>query len=338
MNGAVKARPDARSVSVIVPAFNAERFLAQTLLSIRDQIASPGEVIVVDDGSTDATREIARALGATVIARSNGGPSAARNAGSAAARGEYLAFIDADDLWEPGKLAVQLGALQAYGRPAFSFTDYRYCDEHGRLGAASVLRRNPTFRRLAGRAIRRSYIVFGGDDDRPILRESYLPPSVLMVRRADYEKVGGFDEQMRAGEDYELLLRLLRIVPALAVMEPLTLYRHHPGQATAVNTTKMATAYFEVAARVADAPQRYRAGDAAYIARTAHLREYRLAMHLARYGDFAAAQASFARSLAQHPTPAAALGFVGARIAHSPAGRRAVEAARSVWKRRPGKS
>jgi hypothetical protein len=102
-------------VSVIVPAFNAERWIPETLTSIRAQTYEPVETIVVDDGSTDATASIAVASGAIVLHTHGGGPGGARNAGLARARGEFIQFLDADDLLATSKIARQVSALQAAG-------------------------------------------------------------------------------------------------------------------------------------------------------------------------------------------------------------------------------
>jgi len=102
-------------VSVIVPAFNAERWIAETLTSIRAQTYEPIETIVVDDGSDDATASIATASGATVLRTRGGGPGGARNAGLARARGEFVQFLDADDLLATGKIARQVAVLRASG-------------------------------------------------------------------------------------------------------------------------------------------------------------------------------------------------------------------------------
>lgn len=101
-------------VSVVIPAYQAATTLAETLHSVAAQTHAPAEVIVVDDGSTDGTAGIARAVmpAARVIVQANGGAAAALNAGLAAARGDLLAMLDADDLWTPGKLAAQLAAMR----------------------------------------------------------------------------------------------------------------------------------------------------------------------------------------------------------------------------------
>jgi GT2 family glycosyltransferase len=326
---------DARQVSVVIPAYNAARYLAETLQSVSGQSSPPGEVIVVDDGSTDATVEIAGSFGARVVALTNAGPSAARNAGMNAASGEYIAFLDADDLWVPEKLAVQFSALQSYRRPAFSFTDYRMFDEQGLRRRASELRGTAAFRKVAGN-LRRSSIVLTSRGPRPILYDSYIPPSSVLVRKADALSVGGFDETLRVTEDYEFFLRLFRIVPAVVVMKPLLLYRQHAGQATA-KATAAKSGFFEVAQRVMAAPGRYPPGDVRYIGRTEYLRHYRVGLQQARLGHFDDAVESLRRSLASRATPGAALILGGAQICRSAAGRGAFGLVRTLWKRRPGR-
>jgi glycosyltransferase involved in cell wall biosynthesis len=106
-------------VSVVIPAYNAERFLAETLRSVLAQDYDPVEIVVVDDGSTDATAQIARAHGVRCLRQRNGGQAAARNAGVAAAHGELVAFLDADDICEPSRLRRQVAQLLA--RPELGF-------------------------------------------------------------------------------------------------------------------------------------------------------------------------------------------------------------------------
>jgi glycosyltransferase involved in cell wall biosynthesis len=101
-------------VSVIIPVYNGESFLGEAIESILAQTYSPLELIVVDDGSTDRTSEIARSYPQIIyIRQTNGGTAAARNQGIQAARGEYLAFLDSDDVWLPGKLTLQMKAFEA---------------------------------------------------------------------------------------------------------------------------------------------------------------------------------------------------------------------------------
>ena len=123
-------------VSVVTPAFNAERFLEETIRSVQSQTFGDWELIVVDDGSTDATRDIVTRLAGAdprirlVAGRGRGGPAAARNRGIEEARGRYLAFLDGDDLWLPHKLEHQIEFMRARDA-VFSFTSYSMIDEGG---------------------------------------------------------------------------------------------------------------------------------------------------------------------------------------------------------------
>src|SRR2546425_10651809 len=103
-------------VSVVIPVYNGEQYLADAIQSVRDQTYQNVEVIVVDDGSTDESADVAKKFGEAIryVHQSNGGVGKARNTGIAAARGAYLAFLDQDDLWLPDKLAVQVAYLDSH--------------------------------------------------------------------------------------------------------------------------------------------------------------------------------------------------------------------------------
>jgi len=326
----------AASVSVVIPAYNAAPHLAATLESVYRQTVRPAEVIVVDDGSADATAEIARSFGARVISLANKGPSAARNAGVQEASGEFVAYLDADDIWVAEKLATQLAALAAHGTPAFSFTDFRVFDAGGVHRCKSELRRRSAFRRSAGRTRGRTEIVFAAEADRPVLYDSYILPSSLLVRRADALAVGGFDESLRVTEDYEFCLRLFAMMPAVAILRPLLLYRQHAAQATS-NATRMRAGFFDVAKLVAESPHRYPPGDARYIGQTEYLRFFSLGIKQARVGLFDDAEQSLRKSFAARPSPGARVALLGARACRSGPGRRGFDFIRTLWKRRPGR-
>ena len=160
-------------VSVIIPAHNAERTLGETLASVQAQTYSNIEILVVDDGSRDATLDIARELAAVdgrivLIRRSQGGGVAsARNAGAALARGDYLAPVDADDLWHPTKLAKQMAVMLRSDKIGFVYTFYRHVDPVGRLMA-------PPFLYSAEGCVLRQHLLFNfvGNGSSLLLRRS----------------------------------------------------------------------------------------------------------------------------------------------------------------------
>src|SRR6201994_3251093 len=113
-------------LSVVIPAFNAATTIRAAVRSTLSQTMPVLEVIVVDDGSTDATAEVVAAMEdprVRLVSRANGGPSAARNAGIAAARGEWVAFLDSDDLWLPRYVETATAALSGAPNPGFAYTD-----------------------------------------------------------------------------------------------------------------------------------------------------------------------------------------------------------------------
>ncbi len=217
--------PPAPRVSVVVPLYNAERWIGETLGSVLAQTYDPGllEVVVVDDGSTD--RGVAAAAEALSGARSpykilsgkNGGPSVARNRGWREAGGEWVQFLDADDLMHPAKVAVQARAAGEAGPEVASV-----CSEWQRLGE-----RGGEWRPVGGV----SSGALGDDAPAALLRpDTFLHVGAQLFRRSWLERVSGFDERYWMIEDVDLLLRLAtaggRFLHAPGG-EPLFLYRQH---------------------------------------------------------------------------------------------------------------
>ena len=119
-------------ISVVIPAYNVARFLPRCLKSVFAQTLKPEEVIVVDDGSTDNTAALAEGLGAKVISRQNGGPGAARNTGINNASSEWIALLDADDMWAPEKLERQVVRIRP--ETVIVYTGIRIFDDNGVRG------------------------------------------------------------------------------------------------------------------------------------------------------------------------------------------------------------
>jgi glycosyltransferase involved in cell wall biosynthesis len=215
-----KSTPDGIRVSVVIPAFNVEDCIGEAIDSILAQRHLPDEVIVVDDGSTDGTASRVRRYGSAVryLFQDNAGPSAARNNGITAARGEWIAFLDSDDIWLPDKLAAEL----------------------------EVIRRDPGLMWVCSN----HFLKFFGQETPyprfdPALAENYLgvqhvfdsflqamtrglgwDPTAFMVRKATFHEVGLFREGLNYAEDLDLFLRIAHRYPRVGfVPVPLAVHQ-----------------------------------------------------------------------------------------------------------------
>ena len=211
--------PRPELVSVVIPTHQRAALLGRALLSVRRQTRLPGEVIVVDDGSTDGTGALVRAEFPRVryLRRDHGGVSAARNQGIAAARGEWIALLDSDDVWRPEKLERQLAGLAAAPQRRICHTDEIWVRDGRRV--------NPG-RRHAKR---------GGRIFRHCLELCAISPSAALIHRSVFDRVGLFDEALPACEDYDLWLRVTARYPVLLVDEPLVV--KHGGHADQLSRT-----------------------------------------------------------------------------------------------------
>jgi GT2 family glycosyltransferase len=203
-------------VSIVIPTYNRAHLLGEALDSVFSQTWKQFEAIVVDDGSTDATPEVlypyVERFGLRVERQANGGPSAARNRGIAAARGKYVAFLDSDDLWLPVKLAVQIPRLEAQPSAVMSYSNFLSFDpDKGTMRT-----------RYPAREVR------SGDLYRALVcKKLHCAPPTVVVRKAVAERVGGFDESLRLSEDRDFHIRVARMGPVQGVQEPLAIVRMH---------------------------------------------------------------------------------------------------------------
>jgi len=200
-------------VSVVIPAYNAMSYLPETLESVFQQKFCDFEVLIVDDGSTDLiqdwlTHNITDSR-VKLIAQTNQGLSAARNTGIGHAQGEYIAFLDADDLWHPLKLEKQVD----------------YLDQHPEVGLiynwVAIINElsHPTGRVMKGN--------IQGNVLEEILQRNIIDCPSVLVRRQCFEKVGLFDRTLRSVEDWEMWIRIAARYPFAVTQEPLVYYRQH---------------------------------------------------------------------------------------------------------------
>lgn len=194
-------------VSVIMPAYNAAAYIAESIQSVLDQDFPSYELIVVDDGSTDTTADVIRSFGGRVIylrQANSGGCSAPRNHGARLARGAWLTFLDSDDLMLTGKLAQQVRALRQYPDIACVVGDYRNFNSQGAFPATHFDSCHELSTRLGGA----QEVILEPLELRAILvDENFGSACSPLFRREAFEALGGFDESLGASEDFDLLYR-----------------------------------------------------------------------------------------------------------------------------------
>jgi glycosyltransferase involved in cell wall biosynthesis len=180
------------SISVIIPSFNRASVLPRALNSVLAQTRGAAEIIVVDDGSSDGTNALVERNypGVKLLTQGNRGVSSARNAGVSLSTGEWLAFLDSDDEWLPEKLNHQLACVR--DNPHISLI---HSDE---IWIRRGVRVNPM----------RKHRKYGGKIFEYCLPRCVISPSAVMMSRSLFDRVGGFDEELPACEDYDLWLRI----------------------------------------------------------------------------------------------------------------------------------
>lgn len=184
-------------VSVVIPTYNRPEFVREAIASVLRQDYPDVELVVVDDGSSDGTAAVVREFGTAVryLWQENRGVSAARNRGAAACTGDLIAFLDSDDLWMPGKVAAQVAYFEAHPEAQACHTDEVWIRRGVRVNERHVHRKRGGWQFLAS------------------LPRCLISPSAVMLRRALWERLGGFDETLPACEDYDLWLRLTAVAP-----------------------------------------------------------------------------------------------------------------------------
>ncbi len=332
--------PDPLPISVVIPAFNAAATLGAALASVAAGRCLPERTIVVDDGSTDDTVDIARSFGACVVSQRNGGLADARNAGIRAATTPWIALLDADDVWMPGRLAAQWALHERSSGEALIATDYAYL-VGDRITEAAVM---PTFAQY--RTMSRTPLgalgvrVARGDLLAAILAGNFVLPSSMLVARQLFTDCDAFyTERERLpsgpdffiGEDYEWLLRVLRHTDVLVVERPLVHYRRSASSLSA-DGGRLRYGDVVLGELVRASPQRYAIGaDIAF----ERLRPYQLAHAAARYlaaGDVVRAYAMLVRHASGGDARARALALGFAPFARTPAGRRAFATVFALWR------
>ncbi len=203
------------TISVIIPAYNGERTILETIRSVQEQTCSDFEIIVINDGSTDRTLELLNAVEdprLKIFSYSNGGLPTARNRGISRATGEFIAFLDADDLWTPDKLELQLAALQQHPEAGVAYSWTYFMEDE----SLSLKECEPVF--------------FEGNVYANLLVGDFIyNGSNTLIRRQAIDSTGEFDPTLKSCEDWDYWLRLASRWHFVVVNKHQILYRRSQG-------------------------------------------------------------------------------------------------------------
>ena len=232
-------------ISAIVPTYNNAEYIEGAINSIDAQTHPVGEIIIIDDGSSDDTEALVNNIikkfnNIIYIKQDNQGPSSARNRGIAAANGDWLAFLDADDLWTPDKITLQIEALQREPSLKLIAADMNEIDRQGKPIIESVLAKHQLldkFQSLGGKAVPNALTA--------LLTKNFIPTGTVLVEHASLAAAGGFNTNIRFGEDLELWAKIAADNPISCLPQVMMCRRQHGNNATQ-NTELMLEGLVEV--------------------------------------------------------------------------------------------
>ena len=206
-------------ISVIIPAYNHFRYLDQAIDSVLDQTYGNYEIIVVDDGSTDNTRQLVEGYGNSVryIYQENRGLAGARNTGISAARGIFVAFLDADDYFEKDNLEKKISFLESHPEIDWAYSDWDYLDEDHHFLERGSIRWNYRGKKLKSALF-----------EELLYNRNFISPCTVVAKKSVLEAVGYFDSDVVCQEDWDLWLRLSLKYPSYYIDEVLVHVVVHP--------------------------------------------------------------------------------------------------------------
>jgi len=204
-------------VSVIIPTYNYEQYLARTIKSVLKQTYKNIEIIICDDGSTDNTREIIKKFKHHKKIRcyyqSNQGPASARNLGIKKAKGEFIAFLDSDDYWLPKKIEKQLKIFTKNKQIGLVYCFHYWVNEKGKITG----KKKKSYRGDIWQDLLQGNLVVGSS-------------SATVVKKECFDKIGLFDESLKSCEDWDMWLRIARVYQIDLIPELLVKITQHQGQ------------------------------------------------------------------------------------------------------------
>jgi len=227
-------------VSVVIPSYNCAKYITQAVQSVLDQSYGNTEIIVVDDGSTDATRDMLQPFMKDIVYvfQENKGLPGARNRGIKESSGEYIAFLDADDRWRNNKLDYQIRVLESFPSVHLVFSDFSVFDEEG-YKEESFYRKGFPFFQEFGFTLQDIFLdmsklrsdqhsdgirIYHGHIAKYLFCGNFILPSSVLIRKSAVDRIGGFDESYRVAEETDFFLRFCTYHDAAFVDSPLVDY------------------------------------------------------------------------------------------------------------------
>ena len=287
-------------VDVILPAYNGVAMIRGALESALSQDV-PLRVIVVDDGSSDESAAVARSYGPRVhvIVQENQGVSGARNTALAAATAPYVAFLDQDDVWRPGKLRRQVDLIERHPDVGMVFTDMTILEPNGNIIEDGFLASTEPYATLIRSSLGCDAYLLPPELGAALVRENFVSPSTALVRTRALTEIGGFDTQFRLVDDAECWMRLLHRWRGIAIEDRLVLSYAWGGNASFVKWRAMLLERIAIGEKAAQRPDLYPPNAASHFKKEKPLSQYRLGIGELRAGNVSEARSWFATSLRQ---------------------------------------
>ncbi|MDX3772873.1 glycosyltransferase [Chromatiaceae bacterium AAb-1] len=290
-------------ISVVIPVYNCAAYLARTLDSVLQQQYRPFEVIVVDDGSADHPEHIVEHYQQQcpdlirLLSKSNGGVSSARNTGILAARGDWIAFLDGDDIWLPQKLALQVKAIQDFPQAMLIYTEFAFWRPSATGDYPDTAQYIKDYTSTFYRPEHSGWMYHQQ------LLTNWVLTSTALVRYSALQKSGLFDEELPVAEDWDLFLRLSRLGLFCKIGYVLTLYRQ---SATSLTTAVKSRDYASAVLDAAISRYGYTSPDGT-VADMAQFRQRSFKRHFSygytafKSGHYQSAAKAFPRALSYRP-------------------------------------
>jgi len=257
-------------ISVVIPAYNSERFIRQAIESVLTQTISVDEIIVVDNNCTDRTVQIAEELGAKVVTQTKQNLSATRNLGINVCRNDWIAFLDSDDLWEKEKIEYQWQVIETFPKARIITCDSFLLNEITQI-KASIIKLDLPKEGFEVQPIVDENFLFSPKVEADLFTQIKINASSVIYHREVFQKIGMFDEKMLYGESLEFIMRAMGNFPIALIRKELTTIRRHDQNRT-LERDIIDQYYILTAEKIAKFPKQYPKGTLDYFRKIVKLR------------------------------------------------------------------